>query len=108
MRIPPIPAVMRRETVQVLRQAESDYGGTYGEPVEVPRCRVDRSGALSPNDHRLTPGCSARVFIDATEYAGGLREGDLVRFDGEDHAVAAVDRCDHPDGTVHPWEADVR
>ena len=108
MRFPPIPALVRQETVTLRRQVESDYGGTFGEPVEVPRCRVDRSAALSPDDRRLTPGCSARVYIDATEYAGSITEGDLVGFDGEDHVAATVTRCDHPDGTPHHWEVDAR
>ena len=104
VRIPPIPRIVRNETVQVRRQG----GDGFGEPVAVPRCRVDRSASLSPNDYQLTAGCEARVFIDATEYDGDLLEGDLVGFDGEWHAVEKVDRCDHPDGTPHHWEADVR
>lgn len=108
MRVPPIPAFMRQETVSIRRQSESDYGGTFGDPVEVPRCMVDRSASLAPNEYQLTPGCTARVFIDATEYDGEIREGDLVEFDGEGHAVASVHRCDHPDGTPHHWEADVQ
>lgn len=103
MRIPPIPAFCRREQVEVERQEE----GGFGEPVAVPRCRVERSARLSPNDWQLTAGCSARVYIDATEYGGELAEGDLISFDGERHAVAAVKRLDHPDGTPHHWEADV-
>ena len=95
---------MRNETVRVRRQ----QGDGFGEPVDVPRCRVDRSASLSPNDYQLTAACTARVFVDATEYDGDLLEGDLVGFDGEWHAVAEVDRCDHPDGTPHHWEADVR
>ncbi|WP_417801709.1 hypothetical protein [Thermophilibacter provencensis] len=104
MRVPPIPRMMRQEAVTVWRQRPE---GGFSASVEVPRCRVDRSGRLSPNDYQLTPGCSARVFIDATEYRGELAEGDLVGFDGERHAVASVSRCDHPDGTPHHWEADV-
>ncbi len=104
MRLPPIPALVRRQAVTVRRQAAD---GSYGEPVEVPRCRVDRAGSLSPNDWQLTPGATARVTIDATEYAEGLREGDLVGFDGEEHAAASVSRYDHPDGTPHHWEVDV-
>lgn len=104
MRFPPIPRVVRQESVSVRRQTEDGLG----EPVTVPRCRVDRSASLSPNDYQLTPGCTARVFVDATEYAGDLFEGDVVEFDGEGHAVASVRRCDHPDGTPHHWEADVR
>ena len=98
--------MLRCETVVIKRQEDAGYG----EPVHivVERCRIDRSSALSPNDYQLTAGCSARVFIDATEYDGDLLEGDLVGFDGEWHAVASVDRCDHPDGTPHHWEANVR
>lgn len=103
MRLPPIPALLRQEQLSIRRQVE----GGFGEPVAVPRCRIDRSAQLSPNDYQLTPGCSARAFIDATEYDGEIYEGDLVEFDGEAHAVASVQRCDHPDGTVHHWEADV-
>ena len=73
-----------------------------------PRCRGDRGASLSPNDYQLTAGCTARVFVDATEYGGDLLEGDLVGFDGEWHAVEKVSRCDHPDGSPHHWEADVR
>lgn len=108
VRVPPIPRALRGEAVTVRRQAEGDYGGTFGEPVEVPRCRVERQGALAVTEYQLTPGCSARVFVDATEYAGDIREGDLVGFDGEDHAVASVARYDQPDGSPHHWEADVR
>lgn len=104
MRIPPIPALMRQETLTVERQD----GDGFTAPVAVPRCRIDRSAALAPNAYQLTQGCTARVFIDATEYDGQLAEGDLVGFDGERHAVARVQRCDHPDGTVHHWEADVQ
>lgn len=104
MRIPPIPAFMRREQVELERQTAD----SFAEPVAIPRCRVDRSAALSPNDYQLTSGCSARVFIDATEYQGEVMEGDLIGFDGEKHAVASVQRCDHPDGTPHHWEADVQ
>ena len=104
MRFPPIPRIVRQESVSIRRQTEDGFG----EPLAVPRCRVDRSASLSPNDYQLTPGCTARVFIDATEYDGELYEGDLVEFDGEDHAVASVQRCDHPDGTPHHWEADVQ
>ncbi len=104
VRIPPIPRVVRNEAVRVRRQE----GGDFGEPVDVPRCRVDRSASLSPNDYQLTAGCTARVFVDATEYDGDLLEGDLVGFDGEWHAVEKVSRCDHPDGSPHHWEADVR
>lgn len=104
VRIPPIPALMRQETLTISRQT----GDGFSDPVEVPRCRIDRSARLSPTDYQLTAGCSARVFIDATEYAGQVSEGDLIGFDGELHAVAAVQRCDHPDGTPHHWEADVQ
>lgn len=104
MRIPPIPRLMRNEALQIRRQE----GDGFGEPVDVPRCRIDRSASLAPNQYQLTEGCTARVFVDATEYAGDLLEGDLVGFDGEWHAVSSVNRCDHPDGAVHHWEADVR
>lgn len=104
VRIPPIPLSMRRESLSVSLQLAD---GTFSEPVTVPHCRIDRSARLSPNDWQLTAGCSARVFIDATEWGGPLREGDLVLFDGQEHAVASVSRCDHPDGTPHHWEADV-
>lgn len=104
MRIPPIPPMMRQEALRIVRQAD----GGFGEPVDVPRCRIDRSGRLAPNDYQLTAGCSARVYIDATEYRGGIAEGDLVEFDGELHAAASVQRCDHPDGTPHHWEVDVQ
>lgn len=96
--------MMRREEIGIERQA----GDGFADPVAVPRCRIDRSAALAPNAYQLTQGCTARVFIDATEYAGELAEGDLVSFDGERHAVARVQRCDHPDGAVHHWEADVQ
>lgn len=104
VRIPPIPAFMRREALTIERQTEKGLAA----PVDVPRCRIDRGAALAPNDYQLTAGCSARVFIDATEYAGQVSEGDLIGFDGELHAVAAVQRCDHPDGTPHHWEVDVQ
>ncbi len=104
VRVPPIPAFMRQESLSVIRQTDEGFA----EPVEVPRCRIDRGASLSPNDYQLTAGCSARVFIDATEYGGELYEGDLVEFDGERHAVASVQRCDHPDGAPHHWEADVQ
>ena len=104
VRIPPIPVFMRQEKVELERQTEEGFG----EPVEIPRCRVDRSASLSPTDYQLTSGCSARVFIDATEYPGEVMEGDLIAFDGEKHAVASVQRCDHPDGTPHHWEVDVQ
>ena len=103
VRFPPIPALVRQELVEVLRQEE----GGFSEPVAVPRCRVDRAGQLSPNDWQLTAGCTARVLVDATEYAGELVEGDLVRFGGEDHAVAKASRIDNPDGTPHHWELEV-
>lgn len=105
MRIPPIPRVMRQETISLRRM---DDGGGYAQPVEVPRCRVDRAAGLAPNDWQLTQGCTARVLIDATEYGGDVAEGDLVVFDGESHAVASVKRIDHPDGTCHHWEIDAR
>lgn len=105
MRIPSIPTFMRQSTVRVWRQFDD---GSHHGPFEVPRCRIDRSASLSPNDYQLTAGCSARVLIDATEYAGAIAEGDLIAFDGERHAVASVQRCDHPDGTPHHWEVDVR
>ena len=54
-------------------------GGGFDEPVRIPRCRVERGASLSPDDYQLTPGCSARVIVDATEYGGELLEGDLVR-----------------------------
>lgn len=95
---------MRREALTIERQTEKGLAA----PVDVPRCRIDRGAALAPNDYQLTAGCSARVFIDATEYAGQVSEGDLIGFDGELHAVAAVQRCDHPDGTPHHWEVDVQ
>lgn len=98
-----IPPFLRQETVTLERQSD----GGFEPPVEIPRCRVDRSARLSPNDYQLTAGCSARIFVDATEYGGAIREGDIVGFDGERHAVASVQRCDHPDGTPHHWEADV-
>ena len=104
MRIPPIPPFMRCESIDLKRQTESGFG----EPEAIDRCRIDRSAQLSPNDYQLTAGCSARVFIDATEYAGQVSEGDLIGFDGELHAVVAVQRCDHPDGTPHHWEVDVQ
>lgn len=104
MRIPPIPAFMRQERVELERQTDDGFG----EPVAIPRCRIDRSAALSPTDYQMTSGCSARVFIDATEYQGEVMEGDLIAFDGEKHAVASVQRCDHPDGTPHHWEVDVQ
>lgn len=95
---------MRQESLSVIRQT----GGGFAEPVAVPRCRIDRSARLSPNDYQLTPGCFARVFIDATEYPGEIAEGDLLEFDGERHAAASVQRCDHPDGTTHHWEVDAQ
>lgn len=104
MRIPPIPALVRRETVLLRHQGERGPG----DPVVVNRCRVDRSARLSPNAYQMTPGCSARVFIDATEYAGEVFEGDLLGFDGEWRAAAQVSRVDHPDGTPHHWEVDAR
>ena len=104
MRFPPIPAFVRQEAVQL----RSQDGESYSAPIDIPRCRVDRSSQLAPNDYQLTEGSTARVFIDATEYSGDLVEGDLVRFDGEDHAVSSVARYDHPDGSPHHWEADVR
>lgn len=104
VRIPPIPAFMRREKVVLTRQTELGMHGPF--PIE--RCRIDRSARLSPNDYQLTPGCLARVFIDATEYSGDIAEGDLLEFDGEKHAVASVQRCDHPDGTPHHWEVDAQ
>lgn len=105
VRIPPIPRFMRGEAVELRSQSE---GGGFGEPVRVPRCRVERGASLSPNGYQLTPGCSARVIVDATEYGGELLEGDLVGFDGEWHAVASVSRIDQPGGRPHHWEADVR
>ena len=48
------------------------------------------------------------MLIDATEYAGSIAEGDIIGFDGERHAAARVQRCDHPDGTPHHWEVDVQ
>lgn len=104
MRIPPIPRMLRTEALQVVPQSEDGFG----EPVDVARCRIERAASLSPNDYQLTEGSIARVFIDATEYSGDLVEGDLVRFDGADHAVSSVARYDHPDGSPHHWEADVR
>ena len=104
MRIPPIPALLRQETINLFHQTESGYSS----PITIPRCRVDRSAQLSPNDYELTIGCIARVFIDATEYVGEIYEGDLIEFDGEKHSVSTVNRCDHPDGTVHHWECDVQ
>lgn len=104
VRIPPIPRMMRQEGLTLRRQRE----GGFGEPVAIARCRIDRSARLAPNDYQLTPGCTARVFIDATEYRGEVAEGDLVEFDGEQHAVASVSRCDHPDGTPHHWEVDAQ
>lgn len=104
VRIPPIPAFMRREALTIERQTEEGLAA----PVDVPRCRIDRSAALAPNDYQLTAGCSARVLIDATEYSGGIVEGDIIGFDGERHAAARVQRCDHPDGTPHHWEVDVQ
>lgn len=104
VRIPPIPAFMRQESLSVIRQTEDGFA----DPVAVSRCRIDRSARLSPNDYQLTPGCFARVFVDATEYSGEIAEGDLLEFDGERHAVASVQRCDHPDGTPHHWEVDAQ
>lgn len=104
MRIPPIPAFLRRESLRIIRQA----GDGFSDPVAVERCRIDRSARLSPTDYQLTPGCLARVFIDATEYSGDIAEGDLLEFDGEKHAVASVQRCDHPDGAPHHWEVDAQ
>lgn len=103
MRIPAIPPFLRQEAVTLERQAENGFE----PPVEIARCRVDRSARLSPNDYQLTAGCSARVFVDATEYGGEIREGDLISFDGDRHAAASVTRCDNPDGTPHHWEVDV-
>lgn len=108
MRFPPIPRAMRCERVRLQRQAESDYGGTFAEPVEVERCRVERSAALRPTEYQLADGCTARVFIDATEFDGAISAGDLVTFDGYGHAVASASRYDNPDGTPHHWEVDVR
>lgn len=105
MRFPRIPPLVRQSALTVRNRLDS---GGFSEPATVGRCRIDRSGQLAPNAYQLTEGCVARVFIDATEWAGELREGDLVGFDGEEHAVASVARCDHPDGTPHHWEADVR
>lgn len=104
VRIPPIPAFMRQESLRVIRQTEDGFS----DPVVVERCRIDRSARLSPTDYQLTPGCFARVFIDATEYSGDIAEGDLLEFDGEKHAVASVQWCDHPDGTPHHWEVDAQ
>lgn len=97
---------MRCETVELYRQFVD--GSSFHGPFEIPRCRIDRSASLSPTDYQLTSGCYARVFIDATEYPGEVMEGDLIAFDGEKHAVASVQRCDHPDGTPHHWEVDVQ
>ncbi len=105
MRIPPIPPVMRQEEISLRRM---DDGGGYAPAVTIPRCRVDRAAGLAPNDWQLTQGCTARVLVDATAYGGEIAEGDLVTFDGEDHAVASVKRIDHPDGTCHHWEVDAR
>lgn len=104
MRIPPIPAFMRRESIDVIRQTNDGFA----DPVTVMRCRIDRSAMLSPNDYQITPGCRARVFVDATEYAGEIAEGDLIEFNGEKHAASSVKRCDHPDGTPHHWEVDAQ
>ena len=82
VRIPPIPAFMRQESLRVIRQTEDGFS----DPVAVERCRIDRSARLSPTDY----------------------EGDLLEFDGEKHAVASVQRCDHPDGTPHHWEVDAQ
>lgn len=105
VRIPPIPAFLRQEPVRLWRQHPD---GSFHGPFEVPRCRIDRSAQLAPNDYQLTEGGTARVLIDATEYGGEIAEGDLVGFDGVRHAVASVKRCDHPDGTPHHWEVEAR
>ncbi len=103
MRFPPIPRFVRRESLEIIRQGRDGFG----DPIPVSNCRIDRSASLSPNDYQLTAGCTARIFVDATEYSGDIYEGDIVEFDGEKHAVASVQRCDHPDGTPHHWECDV-
>lgn len=103
MRFPPIPWTLRPEAVGIRRQ---DGEGGHGEAVTVRRCRVDRAGSLAPRDWQLTQGRTASVLIDATEYAGELDEGDLIVFDGADHAASRVVRVDNPDGTCHHWEVD--
>ena len=104
MRFPPIPAFVRQEAVQL----RSQDGEGYSAPIDIPRCRVDRSSQLAPNDYQLTEGCVARVFVDATEYKGEILEGDLVGFDNSWFAASRVGRYGNPDGSVHHWEVDVR
>jgi hypothetical protein len=98
------------ESMAVKVPVEGEYGGNYGEPVEVKHVRYEDAATLKTSRYVLSDGTEGVIFIDAVNSVGAFHipEGSLIDINDDTVTVLKTKPCKGFADQVHHWELEVK